>query len=114
MDPISGIGSATSTTSVQSTQTSSASGSSSSSSQASSSSSTTSNTFYSSPIFTLDALTGAYITEWRDTKTGEELYQSPTRAALLYGGAQDLPPTPPKSSTSAANDQTTKSVSLYG
>ncbi|WP_156612494.1 hypothetical protein [Paramagnetospirillum marisnigri] len=44
--------------------------------------------FYSSPIFTVDTLTGALVQVWRDSKTGETLSQSPSKAALLYGDAQ--------------------------
>ena len=85
---ISGIGSTTPSFGP----TSQAAASSPSSSQASSSSQTSSSSgdvYYSSPVFTLDAQTGSLIQEWRDSKTGEELYQSPTRAALLYGKTAD-------------------------
>ncbi|MBI3445177.1 MAG: hypothetical protein HY055_07415 [Magnetospirillum sp.] len=44
--------------------------------------------YYSSPVVTRDALTGAVITMWRDVKTGAELYQSPSQASLLYGIVQ--------------------------
>ncbi len=67
----------------------SAEGSSQSSSSTTASSSSNA-VFYSSPIFTQDALTGALIQVWRDTSTGETISQSPTRAALLYGNAQEL------------------------
>jgi len=45
--------------------------------------------YYPSPVTTTDPVTGALIQEWRDPTTGDELYQSPTRAAQLYGKSQD-------------------------
>jgi hypothetical protein len=45
-------------------------------------------TFYSSPILAVDSITGALVQEYRDTKTGAELYQSPSQVSLLYGQAQ--------------------------
>ena len=59
-----------------------------------------SNVYYPSPITTLDPVTGALIQEWRDPGTGDELYQSPTRTALLYGKAQDSA-SPPSSEASS-------------
>jgi hypothetical protein len=44
--------------------------------------------FYSSPIFTVDTLTGALVQVWRDSSTGEQISQSPTKVALLYGDTQ--------------------------
>lgn len=44
--------------------------------------------YYSSPIFTVDTLTGALVQVWRDSKTGETLSQSPSRTALLYDKTQ--------------------------
>ena len=45
---------------------------------------------YSSPIYTFDAVTGAAIIEYRDKMTGAELYQTPSRASLLYKNSQQL------------------------
>jgi hypothetical protein len=39
---------------------------------------------YSSPVIALDAVTGAMIWQYRDSSSGEQLYQSPSRTALLY------------------------------
>ncbi len=60
--------------------------------------------YYPSPITTVDPVTGALIQEWRDPNSGDELYQSPTRAALLYGKAQD----PTGTSTTSNGGQTGK------
>ncbi|HIJ37603.1 MAG TPA: hypothetical protein HPP80_01790 [Rhodospirillaceae bacterium] len=49
-----------------------------------------SSVYYASPVVTFDSATGAIIEEWRDSKTGAELYQSPTQAALLYAHTQAL------------------------
>ena len=87
---ISGIGGVTPSFGPTS-QTPSASPSTPSASSSSQASSASSEVYYSSPVFTLDAQTGSLIQEWRDTKTGDELYQSPTRAALLYGKTADSP-----------------------
>ncbi len=76
-------------TSKAANASSSQSSSSQSSAQAGSASSTSA-AIYASPIFTIDPLTGAFIEEWRDPQTGAELYQSPSRVALLYGKSQDL------------------------
>ncbi len=45
---------------------------------------------YFSPVTTVDSTTGSAILEYRDTKTGKELYQIPAHAALLYRQAQQL------------------------
>lgn len=60
--------------------------------------------YYPSPVTTTDPVTGALIQEWRDPTTGDELYQSPTRAAQLYGKSQDS--TGPASSAAPAPAQT--------
>jgi hypothetical protein len=46
--------------------------------------------YYPSPTYTVDPTNGALVQEWRNTTTGSELYQSPTRASLLYGKADNL------------------------
>jgi len=46
--------------------------------------------YYPSPVYTIDPTNGAFVQEWRNCTTGAELYQSPNRASLLYGKAQDL------------------------
>lgn len=83
-------------------------GSSSKSSSSTTASSSSDAVFYSSPIFTQDALTGALIQVWRDTSTGEQISQSPTRAALLYSKSQDLV------GSSAKSESRTSSASLNG
>lgn len=72
------------------TDTTSAAQASSSTATATSSDATSSASaiLYSSPIVTIDAITGALIQEWRDPQTGAELYQSPSQTALLYEQAQ--------------------------
>jgi len=62
----------------------------SSSSAAGTGASSTQAAFYASPILTFDAETGAIVWEYRDTSTGAFEYQSPSRAALLYGQSQQL------------------------
>lgn len=99
----------------------STSNASSQSSSDSSSSTTSSQVYYSSPVVTVDAVTGALIEEWRDSQTGNELYQSPTRTALLYGQAQSLAAS--KSSNTGASGinpasygagKPGQTISLYG
>ena len=86
MSSVTGLGTTVGTTQPP-TQASASSSQTSSTSTASASSS--SSVYYSSPILTMDPMTGALIQEWRDPNTGEELYQSPNRIALLYGNTHD-------------------------
>ena len=90
----------------QSTTTKSGSAAASSSSTSSSDSSI----FYSSPIIDFDTATGALIWKFRDTKTGDFLYQSPSRTTLLYERSQRLTESEGKSNTGS----TSQKVSLYG
>jgi hypothetical protein len=45
---------------------------------------------YTSPIITVDAVTGVTILEYRDPQTGDELYQIPSRVTQQYQRAQQL------------------------
>ena len=97
--------------------TSQATSSSPSTPQASSTSQTSSSSgdvYYSSPVFTLDAQTGSLIQEWRDSKTGDELYQSPTRVALLYGKTADAAGTSSAKTSSQTGSKSSGGVSLLG
>ena len=79
-------------------------------STATSTSSSDTSVFYSSPIIDFDTATGALIWKFRDTKTGDFLYQSPSRTTLLYERSQRLTESEGKSSTSS----TSQKVSIYG
>ena len=95
--------------SSQTQQSTSAISGSKASSAASTSSSDTS-VFYSSPIIDFDTATGALIWKFRDTKTGDFLYQSPSRTTLLYERSQRLAESEGQSKTSSNGQK----VSLYG
>lgn len=45
---------------------------------------------YSSPVMSFDTVTGDIIWQYRDPETGDNLYQSPSRATLLYERSQRL------------------------
>ena len=77
---------------------------------ATSATSSDSSIFYSSPVIDFDTATGALIWKFRDTKTGDFLYQSPSRTTLLYERSQRLTESEGKSSTSS----TSQKVSIYG
>ncbi|WP_146747736.1 hypothetical protein [Paramagnetospirillum kuznetsovii] len=68
--------------------------------------STATEVYYSSPVFRQDALTGALIEVWRNTTTGEQISQSPSRAALLYGKTQDRGATEAQSTGSSNGPST--------
>lgn len=75
-----------STDSSASEATSASSKDTTSSSAASSSNSTI---FYSSPVLVFDSVGGAMAWQYRDTSTGDKLYQSPNTTALLYRQAAE-------------------------
>ncbi|CAA7617359.1 hypothetical protein MCP1_20192 [Candidatus Terasakiella magnetica] len=50
----------------------------------STSSSSNSAIFYSSPVLVFDPVGGAMAWQYRDTSSGDPLYQSPSTTALLY------------------------------
>jgi len=59
--------------------------------------------YYSSPIFTHDAITGVLVEQTRSHSTGEVESQSPSRAALLYGQTQGLAEPGSASSSSSSS-----------
>jgi hypothetical protein len=73
-------------------------------------SSSDSSVFYSSPIIDFDTATGALIWKFRDTKTGDFLYQSPSRTTLLYERSQRLAESEGKGSSSDSGQK----LSIYG
>ena len=88
---ITGIGTSFGTTASAVGSSNSVSWSKSSNSASSASAATSlSAPYYPSPIYTIDPTNGAFVQEWRNSTTGAELYQSPSRASLMYGKAQNL------------------------
>lgn len=120
MDPVSlsGVAATSSNTSVlQATSQSGTSGASTGTTSTSSSSSSGS-VYYSSPIISFDAGTGDVVWKYRDTSTGEILYQSPSAAALQYERSQKLAETTSKSPGKETGGQNQsrvgQNVTLYG
>lgn len=91
MDTVALSGLAATSSSSQTLQSSSAANRTASSGGTSTTTSTPTPTiFYSSPVVDFDAATGALIWKYRDPTTGDFLYQSPSRTALLYERSQRL------------------------
>lgn len=73
--------------------------------------------FYSSPIVDFDAATGALIWKYRDPTTGDFLYQSPSRTALLYERSQRLAESqgkPAETGQTSGQSRIGRNVTIFG
>lgn len=59
---------------------------------------------YTSPVYTFDTLTGAAIFDYRNGTTGAEIYQTPSRATLLYRNNQKLTSATEKTPSTPVNE----------
>lgn len=121
MDPVSLSGvvaTSSNTSALQATSQSSSTSGASTGTTSTSSSSSSGSVYYSSPIISFDAGTGDVVWKYRDTSTGEILYQSPSAAALQYERSQKLAETTSTSlgkETGGQNQSRVgQNVTLYG
>ncbi|MDO8606241.1 MAG: hypothetical protein Q7R40_06880 [Phaeospirillum sp.] len=68
--------------------------------------------FYSSPVISFDTTTGALVWKFRDSTTGNVLYQSPSRTTLLYERSQRL--AEEQGGKADGQGQIGRNVSVYG